>query len=119
MVKTRITQGVTSNDPKAKRWRSLFAAGRLAYGEGKLREAETLLHRALLIASELQEAEFAKSTTEIGLAAVMLAEKRQIESIKLLQKCIGELKGHSDYLHKELLARNITQGIHIALGHFS
>ena len=103
-MKTRITQGVTSNDPKSKRWRSLFASGRLAYGEGKLREAESLLTRALLLAADLPEAEFARSTTEIGLAAVVLAEKREVEAIKLLRKCIGELDGRSDYLHKELRA---------------
>ncbi|MCC7527752.1 MAG: tetratricopeptide repeat protein [Candidatus Melainabacteria bacterium] len=104
MAKKKITEGVTSNDPKSKRWRSLFAAARMAYGVREFRQAESLLARALELASEIPEKTFAINTTEIGTAAVMIVEKRTKEGIGRLEKCISNLSNYGDSLHKELLA---------------
>lgn len=104
MVKKRITDIVTSDDTKSKRWRSLFGAARMAYAECEFRQAESLLARAMLIAPELPESTFAENTTEIGSAVVLLAEKRTKEAIKRLKKCVHDLTGHSDRKHQELLA---------------
>ena len=104
MAKKRITEGVTSNDPKTKRWRSLFSAARMAYGEHKFKEAETLLARAALIASELPEKTFALNTTEIASAAIYIADNRRRDAAKKLEKCIRDLESYTESSHKELLA---------------
>jgi tetratricopeptide (TPR) repeat protein len=104
MSKTKITEAVTSSDPKTKRWKSLFAAARMAYETGELRQAETLLARAMELAHELPEKDFAENTTEIGSAAVLLAEKRSKEADNRLKQCISKLEAYSDNAHKELLA---------------
>lgn len=104
MVKTRITEGVTANDPKTKRWRSLFSSARMAYADGQFKQAESLLARAALIATELPEREYAEKTTEVAAAVVLLAAKRIVEAMARLKKSITELEGSPDNLHKELLA---------------
>lgn len=104
MAKTRLTEGVTSNDPKTKRWRTMFASARMAYGDGQFRQAESLLARAALIAAEIPESEFALKTTEIASAVVLLASGRTVEAIPRLQKAINHLEGSADHLQKELLA---------------
>ncbi len=104
MAKKRIVEGVTSNDPKTKRWRSLFSAARMAYGEQKFKEAESLLARAALIAAELPESSFALNTTEIASAAIYIADKRRREAAKKLDKCVRDLESFTDSFHKELLA---------------
>lgn len=104
MAKKKITEAVTSKDAKSKRWRSLFAAGRMAYATAEFRQAESLLAKALLLASELPEKTFAVNATEIGTAAIMIAEKRSKEAVDQLEKNIANLKNHSDSVHKELLA---------------
>ncbi len=104
MTKKKITEAVTSNDPKTRRWRSLFASGRMAYGVAEFRQAESLLARALELASELPEKTFAVNATEIGTAAIMIAEKRPKEAIARLEKSMNDLSNYGDSTHKELLA---------------
>lgn len=104
MVKKRVTALVASTDPKAKRWRSLAAAARMAYETGEFRQAESLLARALELARTLSEKSVAVPTTEVGMAAVWLAEDRLREAAGQLQKTIAALEAESDLAHKELLA---------------
>jgi tetratricopeptide (TPR) repeat protein len=104
MVKKKITEAVTSNDPKTKRWRMMFAAGRMAYDTGDFHQAESLLVRAAEVAKEMKESSFGLNATEIGLAAVMLATKRSPEAAKRLGRIIGTLEGIPDPEHKELMA---------------
>ena len=103
MVKQRMTEAVTGSDLKTKRWRSTFGAARMAYETGVFRQAETLLARAAEMAKELPEHSFAVPASEIGTAAVLLAENRSKEAEKRLQKCINSLQNYGDKPHRELL----------------
>ncbi|MBX9689366.1 MAG: hypothetical protein K2X27_21835 [Candidatus Obscuribacterales bacterium] len=102
MVKKRVIDAIASDDPKTKRWRMLFSSARMAYESGELRQAETLLARAYELAKELPESSFALQATEIGSAAVLLAEKRSKEAMKRLDRCISKLSSYSDPKHSEL-----------------
>lgn len=104
MVRKKITEVVSSDDPKSRRWKSLFAAGRMAYETGKLREAETLLARAMELAKEIPQKAFAINATAIGTAAILLAEKRSVEAESRLRKSIAGLENSSESELKELLA---------------
>ncbi len=104
MVKRKMTEAVTSADPKTKRWRSTFAAARMAYQTGEFRQAESLLARAFELAKELPEHSFAVPASEIGMAAVWLAERRSKEAEKRLQKCVSRLESFGDSTHRELAA---------------
>ncbi|MFN8554389.1 MAG: hypothetical protein U0103_23170 [Candidatus Obscuribacterales bacterium] len=104
MVKKKITEAVKSDDAKSKRWRSLFAAGRMAYETGELRQAESLLARAMELAKDIPERTFAVNATEIGTAAILLAQKRTKEAESRLRKSITTLEGESGSTLEELLA---------------
>ena len=104
MVKKKLTEVVTSEDAKSKRWKSLFAAGRMAYETGELRQAETLLARAMELAKDIPQKTFAINATAIGTAAILLAEKRSVEAESRLRKSIAGLEGASERELKELQA---------------
>ncbi len=104
MVKKKITEGVTANDSKSKRWRAMFSVARMAYESGEFRQAESLLARALELAKQLPEHSFAEQTTQIATAAVYLAEDRLKEAEGRLEKSISELRTCPESTHKELLA---------------
>lgn len=99
----RVTEAITANDQLTRRWKSLFAAGRMAYEAGELRQSESLLARAMELAHELPERSLAENITEIGSAAVLLAARRSTESAMRLRNCISALEVYGDDLHKELL----------------
>lgn len=103
MVKTRITEAVTASDAKSQRWRSLLAAGRMAYETGEFRQAESLLTRAMELAKEIPDAAFAMSATDIGIAAVWVVSGRGREAQQRLTKVVATLEGRGDAMQKELL----------------
>jgi len=76
----------------------------MAYGEYEFTQAKSLLERALLVACEVPEKSFAVHSTEIAMAAVLIAEKRPKEAIARLTKSMSELSSYGDNAHKELLA---------------
>jgi tetratricopeptide (TPR) repeat protein len=103
MVK-KITDSVKSTDEKTRRWKSTFAAARMAYETGEFRQAESLLARAREMAEHLQEHGFALNAVEVGIGAVQLAEGRSSEALAYLQRTVAGLEGSVGNEHKELLA---------------
>jgi|LakMenEpi03Aug12_release.lakeMendotaPanAssembly.Ray.scaffolds.fasta_scaffold518772_1 tetratricopeptide (TPR) repeat protein len=103
MIKTRVTEVLTDTDPKTRRWKSLFAAGRMAYEAGELRQAASLLARARELANELKQHTFATNASDVGLSAILLAEGKSREAANKLQKTISHLRGSSENEMKELL----------------
>lgn len=99
-----IADVVVSDDAQSRRWRSLFATARMAYEVGQFRDAESLLARAYEVAKELPEKEFALPSTDIGVAAVLLAEHKLKDAESRLHKALTALEGHGDALHRELFA---------------
>ncbi|HEY9712473.1 MAG TPA: hypothetical protein V6C72_03325, partial [Chroococcales cyanobacterium] len=81
-----------------------FAAARLAYHEGELRRAETLLARAREMTRELPERAIAEAATDVALGGIYVAESRMREADLCLQKCMTSLQSFADPAHKELLA---------------
>ncbi|MGH9548818.1 MAG: hypothetical protein ACRD3W_05550 [Terriglobales bacterium] len=104
MVKKKITDAVTSDDAQTRRWRQLFAAGRMAYETGEFKQAESLLARALELAKEIPDRTFAVNATTIGSAAILLAEGRSKEAESRLHNSITSLQGYAEAIHQELLA---------------
>lgn len=104
MVKKKITESVVGTDIETKRWRSTFAAARLAYDSGELKQAQSLLSRTMELAEKLPAHSLAKSATEIGSAAILIAQGKAREAAKILESCICELNSYSDAAHRELLA---------------
>jgi tetratricopeptide (TPR) repeat protein len=104
MVKKRVIESVVSADPLTKRWKATFTTGRMAYETGDLRQASTLLARALEMAKELPERGFAVPACEIAMAAVLLADGNPKEAEAKLAKSISKLEGASTFEDKELLA---------------
>lgn len=104
MVKKRITESVTSDDAKSKRWRTLFASARMAYESGEFRQAESNLARAMELAKDIPERTFAVHATEIGTAAVWLVTNRSREAEARLSKSITSLESYSEDNCRELLA---------------
>lgn len=104
MIKKRLADAVECHDINSKRWRSLVAAGRMAYEVGEFRQAESLLARALDLAKDLPERTFAINATEIGTAAIWVAEGRAKEAEESLRKSINTLEGESKDSLQELLA---------------
>lgn len=104
MIKKKITESITETDPKSRRWKSLFAAGRMAYETGEFRQAASLLARSRELANELKQHSFAANASDIGLAAIALAEGKPRDAASKLQKIIDKLRGNTDNEHKELLA---------------
>ncbi len=107
MTRKKVTDSIHGTDEKTKRWKSTFAAARMAYETGEFRQAESLLARALEIASDIKERSFAIGATHVGTAAVLLAEGRLSEATSALQKAIAGLEGYGDSEHQELLAVGI------------
>lgn len=104
MVKKKITEAVTGNDPQSKRWKATFAAARMAYETGEFRQAQSLLARAHELALTMPESSFAVNATDIGGAAILLGMRKPAEAAKRLEKSIVNLQGYSDHEHQELLA---------------
>lgn len=104
MIKSRVNDSITYTDAKSRRWKSLFEAGRMAYESGELRQAASLLARARELANELKQHSFAANASDIGLAAIALAEGKHRDVANRLQKIIANLRGNSEDDHKELLA---------------
>lgn len=100
----KITDSVKSTDEKTRRWKSTFAAARMAYETGEFRQAESLLARAQEMAEYLPERSFALNAVEVGVGAVQLAEGRSPEAVVALQRAIAGLEGSSDSDQQELLA---------------
>lgn len=104
MTRKKVTDSIKSTDEKTKRWKSTFAAGRMAYETGQFRQAESLLARAFELAEHMPERSFAVNATQVGMAAVLLAEGRLREATAALQKAVAGLEGYGDSEHRELLA---------------
>lgn len=104
MVKKKIVDSISSDDPKSRRWKSLISSARLAYASGESRQAESLLVRARELATELQEKEFAVSAAEIGLGAVELAKSNHKQAASKLQRTIDVLRHTNEPKMQELLA---------------
>ena len=104
MTSNLIADAVVADDAQSRRWRSLFSTARMTYEAGQFRDAESLLARAHELAGHLPDREFALPSTDIGIAAVLLAEHRIKESESKLHKAISSLEGAGDTVHKELLA---------------
>ncbi|MBX9880209.1 MAG: hypothetical protein K2Y22_17250 [Candidatus Obscuribacterales bacterium] len=104
MTGNRMVDAVRSTDEKSKRWKATFAASRMAYQTGEFRQAESLLARALELASDIPDRSFAISATQVGIGAVLLAESRIREALSQFRKAVTGLEGHGDDEHKELLA---------------
>ncbi len=102
MVK-KITDSVKSTDEETRRWKSTFAAARMAYETGEFRQAESLLARAREMAEHLPEHSFAINAVEVGIGAVQLAERRSPEALAALQRAVAGLEGSGDSEQKELL----------------
>ncbi len=103
MTRKRIANIVVSNDLVSKRWRSTVASARMAYEVGEFRQAENLLARAMELAHQLPERDFAEHATEVGLAAVLLADRRVDEATARLEKSVAKLERYAEASHKELL----------------
>jgi tetratricopeptide (TPR) repeat protein len=104
MVKKRVIESVVSPDPKTKKWKAAFSIGRMAYESGDLRQAATLLARALEMAKELPEHGFAVPACEIAIAAVMLASGKTKDAEAKLSRSLASLEGAAGFEDKELLA---------------
>jgi tetratricopeptide (TPR) repeat protein len=102
MNSKRLTDAILSTDPNTGVWKSRFRAAKAAYEEGKLKESESLLHRALEEAKQLPEHAFATNTTQVGLGVVYLAEGRTDEAYQILQQAVNSLRGQSEPALKEL-----------------
>lgn len=71
MVKNRLVDAIEDKDSKSKIWKTSFVAARLAYEEGKFREAYRQLMKTLKRAEGMKQEEFAKACTHMGMAAVL------------------------------------------------
>ena len=104
MVKKKVIESVTATDANSRRWKSLFSTARMAFEEGELRQASSLLARARELANQLPDKTFAIHSTEIGMAAILLAQKKPRDAAARLQREISKLEGDPDLHLKELLA---------------
>lgn len=104
IVRKRVADSISTNDPKSKRWKTLVASARLAYSVGESRQAESLLNRARELANELPERDFAIAASDIGLGAVELAKNNYKKAISTLKHTIDSLRSVSEPKMAELLA---------------
>jgi tetratricopeptide (TPR) repeat protein len=104
MSKKRISEGVTSKDAHSSRWRTKFSVARMSYEAGEYRKAESLLATCIELTKDMPEREFARTSTDIAIGAVYLAEGRMREAESQLQKSISSLEGDPDPQMQELLA---------------
>jgi tetratricopeptide (TPR) repeat protein len=99
-----IRNAIASVDKETKRWKMTMAAARMAYESGDFHRAESLLARALEMAHTLPEHAFAEASCEAGIAAAMLAERKNEEAEKQINACIARLDGTADEALQLVLA---------------
>lgn len=105
MVKKRIVDVLESQDSKTRIWKSSFVAGRMAYEEGKLREALTAMTRTLHRAKAIpvsHERQFAEATTHMGLGAIELAAGKTKQSREHLDRAISVARTSKEKAFQEL-----------------
>lgn len=104
MVKTKVADAIVGADATTRRWKSTFAAARLAYDAADFKQSRRLLARAKALAEEIPEKLFALASCDIGEAAIMLAERRAAEAKKKLETSLDALAHHTEKSHLELNA---------------
>lgn len=102
MTQPRLTDAMLSDDPKTKTWKVRFACAKGAYDSGKFSECESLLHRLIEQANDLQESVFATNTCHVGLGAVYVATGKIDRAKHHLEIAINSLSGTSDQSLREL-----------------
>jgi tetratricopeptide (TPR) repeat protein len=104
-IDKRLIDAVNLDDPQAKRWKSDISVARMAYADGKLKDAERIMYRALEVAKQLKERSFAVGTCHLGLAVVCTNTDRNQEAKKHFEAALKEAKG-TDVPSQEL--RGVT-----------
>lgn len=107
MVKKRIVDVLESQDKETKLWKTSFVAARMAYEEGKLKEAKSLitksLHRSKKI-SNPHDKGFAEATSLLGQGAIFLAEGNLKEAKNHLDKALAKARTVRDNQFQEVYA---------------
>lgn len=102
MFHKHLVDAMTSTDPNTNLWKTRFMAAKEAYNEGKLIECKHLLSKLTDEGSKLPDKTFAVNTSQMGLAAVLLAEGKAAEAAGTLKKIANSLASQSDPALKEL-----------------
>ena len=107
MVKQRIIDVLESKDRETKLWKTSFLAARMAYEEGKLREAKSLIvkswHRTTKI-SNSHDRTFAEATTLLGHGAILLAEGNLKDARKKIEEAMNRAHTLKDNAFQEIYA---------------
>lgn len=104
MMKVRLVDAIEDNDPGSNIWKSSFVAARLAYEEGKFREAYRQLMKTLKRAESLKQHEFASACTLMGMGAVLTKLGKFKEARAKLDSVLSACSDEKTKAMKELHA---------------
>lgn len=102
MIQKRIVDAFEDKDSKTKIWKTSFAAARLAYEEGRWKEAYRQLLKTLKRAEPIPEQALGEACTNMGLGAVLTQMGRLREARERFEEALSVVGSDLNKAYKEV-----------------